>query len=1123
MAEKFDVRAIINDLKHKEEMNAEKHDGCYELMRETVKAYAKLSDFSVLDYKDLNLVYLTTVGTWSQGIDAKKKTVNDSHLNTDDKEYLTTLWGDTWLRAGNGEYSNYEASAKGGQSIGLFGTGFFSFKRKNSEPASEQVQRFICMLIDLLSMDDDTQMFDRVESVLSTPFSGMQTAAASMILHCLKPYTFPILNSNTGFSNIFEVIGVQLTKTSSLETYIDNCRKIKSFRDQNFTCKNYRIFDVEAHNLKNFMLQDEDDEQYGFDEMVSFLSEHSGQRYIAPDKAGEKADYMTELKTRGQEARQKFINFGQKIADCIPSLEFVSCSNWMNQGQSVEQYLWIELKNKELIDYPQSVSLSIEKHGEAYPGDGYYLSIRSGIRTAKCKSADYKRQIRLLDCDLVAGMTYRTKYTDQSYQFHGTDTETVRSLCENGTIQEVEVIEAIEDLPGKDKCGKIFEATLKATREILPLYEYVMCKEDWWPSLNEYDPGITAEQYHDLFLDENIVKRPWLQALYEMYRMPDHLGTCKQLADTYGHEPGHYISYLSTVAGNIVKATNCPVLPHEENSRYWPALFQGKQPRDKTQGRYCWKMRVPVIAAMERLIAEGIFDAGEKETMVQFDRNTILYGPPGTGKTYNSIIYAVAICDGRSLDDVKSEPYCDVLLRYNELRDAGRVAFTTFHQSYGYEEFIEGIKPKLDEDNGTLGYTIEDGVFKAFCNRAKAVKVQVTTSAQMKAEPRIWGMILGGTGMTELKKQCFENDEIRLGWSEVEDDDIDGDFVGDEKVSWNAKHMVSDFKNSMEVGDVVVIEKNRTSIDAIGIITGEYVYDKSQGQYPRSRAVEWLVKNIDQDMLQFLPNGRKQLSRFSVFAFDYIGMDVISQILNGYLNNPVMEVEQETKPYVFIIDEINRGNISKIFGELITLIEETKRAGAAEAMEAVLPYSGESFSVPSNIYILGTMNTADRSIALMDTALRRRFEFAEMMPDSKILERIGAEKIVLGNEVLNVARMLDIINTRIEYLFDREHTIGHAFFTKLADNPSIDVLASIFEKSVIPLLQEYFYEDYEKIQLVLGDNTKEDEFKFVLDRPVNVMDIFNGNPNIDLPEKGYVIQHSAFGKLESYKQISKDL
>ena len=335
--------------------------------------------------------------------------------------------------------------------------------------------------------------------------------------------------------------------------------------------------------------------------------------------------------------------------------------------------------------------------------------------------------------------------------------------------------------------------------------------------------------------------------------------------------------------------------------------------------------------------------------------------------------------------------------------------------------------------------------------------------------------------------------------------------------------MVADFKNSMEVGDVVVIEKNNKSIDAIGIITGDYVYDGTMGKYPRSRAVEWLVKDIDQDMMPYLPNGRKQLSRFSVFSFDYIGMDVISQILNEYLKNPVVEVEQETKPYVFIIDEINRGNISKIFGELITLIEETKRAGASEAMEAVLPYSGEAFSVPQNVYILGTMNTADRSIALMDTALRRRFEFVEMMPDSKVLSDIGAGTLTVDGEVLNIARMLDVINTRIEYLFDREHTIGHAFFTKLAVNPSIETLAGIFEKNVIPLLQEYFYEDYEKIQLVLGDNSKEDEYKFILDLPIKVKDIFSGSPDVDMPEKGYVIQHSAFRRIESYKQISKDL
>ena len=649
-------------------------------------------------------------------------------------------------------------------------------------------------------------------------------------------------------------------------------------------------------------------------------------------------------------------------------------------------------------------------------------------------------------------------------------------------------------------------------------------KDDWWPSLSEYSPDITTDQYHDLFLNESVVKRAWLEALYEMYQMPDHLGTCKQMGERYGYSPSHYISYFSSAAVNIAKETNSKVTLREEgNARYWPVLFQGKNTTEKSQGSYCWKMREPVIAAIEMLIDEGIFAVRENGVMVQFDHNMILYGPPGTGKTYNSVIYAVAICEGRTVEDVQKEPYPEVQIRYRELQDAGRIEFTTFHQSYGYEEFIEGIKPKMDLDTYALGYTIEDGVFKAFCKRAKAVKVQALGESKMKEQPRIWGMLLGGTGMTDLKKQCFANNEIRLGWSEVDDDDVDGDFATDEKASWNAKHMVSDFKNTMEVGDIVVIEKTNKSVDAIGVITGEYEYDTSQGRYPRKRDVEWLLKDINQDMVPFLPNGRKQLSRFSLFAFDYIGMETISKILNENTIAPVVEVEQESKPYVFIIDEINRGNISKIFGELITLIEDTKRAGAAEAMEAILPYSGELFSVPKNVYILGTMNTADRSIALMDTALRRRFEFKEMMPDSEVLESLGVGTIAIDGDELNVAAMLDLINQRIEYLFDREHTIGHAFFTKLADDASLNTLAGIFEKNVIPLLQEYFYEDYEKIQLVLGDNAKDDEFKFILDRELKIKDIFKGNPDIDLPEKGYAIQHEAFRKLGSYKQIGKDL
>jgi 5-methylcytosine-specific restriction endonuclease McrBC GTP-binding regulatory subunit McrB len=233
------------------------------------------------------------------------------------------------------------------------------------------------------------------------------------------------------------------------------------------------------------------------------------------------------------------------------------------------------------------------------------------------------------------------------------------------------------------------------------------------------------------------------------------------------------------------------------------------------------------------------------------------------------------------------------------------------------------------------------------------------------------------------------------------------------------------------------------------------------------------------------------------------------------------ETVANDKPFVFIIDEINRGNISKIFGELITLIENTKRKGMPEAAAATLPYSGEEFSVPQNVYILGTMNTADRSIALMDTALRRRFRFQEMMPEVDVLRKIGADKINQAGIELDVAAMLETINERIEYLFDREHTIGHAFFTGLKEEPTVNKLASIFKKSVIPLLQEYFYEDYGKIMLVLGDNGKtRDEQKFIISKEIKPNLIFRGDTSdIDIPDYAYEIQEEAFYNIMSYIEI----
>ena len=501
------------------------------------------------------------------------------------------------------------------------------------------------------------------------------------------------------------------------------------------------------------------------------------------------------------------------------------------------------------------------------------------------------------------------------------------------------------------------------------------------------------------------------------------------------------------------------------------------------------------------------FEKGEPK-MTDIPKNTILYGPPGTGKTYHTVLYAVAIIDSLPLAEVKARPYPDVLARYNQLKADGLIEFTTFHQSYGYEEFVEGIKPVMDssEESGDIQYTIEDGLFKSFCSQsAMPAADQPSLDLGLNKNPTIWKVSLKSTYDNPTRTECLENGHIRIGWSAY-----GPDITDDTDFFTGGKEILNRFIYQMKVGDIVFSCYSNTTIDAIGVVTGEYEWCGSQYDdgYNRRRKVNWIVKNIRENIVEI--NDGTTMTLSTVYRLNKVTLSDALGLIQKYLP---AAAPNEKKNRVFIIDEINRGNISKVFGELITLIEPSKRLGQPEALRVRLPYSRQLFGVPDNVYLLGTMNTADRSIAAIDTALRRRFRFREMLPDAAVLDGILVDGI-------SIADMLTRMNRRIAVLYDREHTIGHAYFMPLRAHPTRETLAEIFENAILPLLQEYFFEDYEKIRLVLGDNRKADPAEQFITAAENDCDALFGSAGIDLDDSvTYEINRAAFRNIEAYRSI----
>lgn len=454
--------------------------------------------------------------------------------------------------------------------------------------------------------------------------------------------------------------------------------------------------------------------------------------------------------------------------------------------------------------------------------------------------------------------------------------------------------------------------------------------------------------------------------------------------------------------------------------------------------------------------------------LLRFKKNIIIEGAPGVGKTYELPRIISRLC----YPELSDAPDSVLKEKFKALKENHQVAFVTFHQSMDYEEFVEGIRPNTNDD-GNVEYKIEDGIFKRICEEAKRLIVE-DNNLKINGSATIWKVSLAGTGDNPVRSECMANGHIRIGW-----DHWGEDLSQVKEARYEGKIILDAFYNRMNIGDIVFSCYSSRSIDAIGVVTGDPEWHDEFDEYKRVRNVEWLIKGINEDIYDM--NDQTSMTLGTVYRLNNIGLDQVFSILNKYGVNQPTETKKNNRPYVLVIDEINRGNVAKIFGELITLIEPDKRFGKESETEVVLPYSKKIFSIPDNLYIIGTMNTADRSLDTLDYAMRRRFAFVKYKPVALNIDSFNFElftmvsKLFISNfEEYNEDDTVALIPS--ECLADdiqpENVWIGHSYFI-MNDENGIDRTGLRIQYEIIPILEEYIkdgvFRDPSRVHEVIGE------------------------------------------------------
>jgi 5-methylcytosine-specific restriction protein B len=500
----------------------------------------------------------------------------------------------------------------------------------------------------------------------------------------------------------------------------------------------------------------------------------------------------------------------------------------------------------------------------------------------------------------------------------------------------------------------------------------------------------------------------------------------------------HYI-------GEVTGKTEDGVLKLQKLDR---PLYKDKGPKGLT-GATWFDTLVPIksqeiIGAIfhgEQLVSES-----EKESSAIVDIasgvNVILYGPPGTGKTYETIERSVKlIAPGFSGDHAAHKR------TFDDMRREGRVEFITFHQSYSYEDFIEGIRPVVDvsEEGGSPRYECRPGAFKRLaCNALFDCLETAEAAKQLVPFDVLWKALLSQIESDPEAKYPGLSEKTSYQFTVTPKGNLEGvNIISDKRFLCSRKILEQVFnakrsQNSVTVSDVMEVVARGCHSQLVAAVFNE-------------------LRRVEKS--QFA--GKAQPEQHTAYSEEEKAEAVQRYLADGEKSGYQLKPESQWNQYVLVIDEINRGNISKILGELITLIEPDKRLRTGDnqnTLVVTLPYSGERFAVPANLHVLATMNTADKSIALVDVALRRRFDFKELAVDLSVCKQLTG----------SMRSALQELNRRIVLRKDRDHQIGHAYFVSVADDASFN---QRFRSQIIPLLQEYFYNDWEGLRYILGENS----------------------------------------------------